>query len=167
MGRPKALLRWRGKHLINAHIHALQVHCRQVIIVTGKHDDEIRSVIEDAVLTIHNDRWETTEMADSLRLALHECHGTALVTPVDCVPVPARVIQALSANGAPAVPQYRGIDGHPILIHVNAFRSFEGHLQMLLRTAKRVQVDWRGAVETWNTPDEWATYSASDESTRN
>ena len=167
MGRPKALLQWRGDYLINAHIRAFQNVCRQVMVVTGKHATEIRPLIDESVVTIHNDRWATTHMADSLRLGLQHCNGIALVTPVDCEPAPRKAIETLCNHGAPAVPQYNGQDGHPVLVNVEEARSYTGHLQDLLRDAPRMHVDWPGTIETWNTPDEWEAYSASDESTRN
>ncbi len=162
MGTPKALLQWRGDHLINAHIRAFRTVCRHIILVTGRHSAEIKAVVDESLLLIHNEQWETTHMADSLRLALQHCHGTALVTPVDSEPAPIEVLEELCAHGSPVVPQYLGKDGHPVVIHVEAARSFKGHLKALMTDAARLPVDWPGALNSWNTPDEWEAYSDSE-----
>ena len=166
MGAPKALLQWRGDALINAHIRAFQNVCRTVIVVTGKHHAEITACIDASVIIVYNEKWATTQMADSLRLGLHNRHGTALVTPVDCEPVPPEIALVLCEMGAPAVPQYGDQDGHPILVSIGQICSSTDHLQSILLHARRVPVQWPGTLATWNTPEQWQAHSTSDESVR-
>jgi molybdenum cofactor cytidylyltransferase len=161
MGEPKALLMHNGVHLISAHIDALTSQCDNVIVVLGRHADQIIPVLSPDVSVILNPNWAESHMFDSLQLALKQCHGAAFVTPVDCPPAPPYVLNALRTAGAPAVVQHNGEDGHPVLINVVATLNQAGSLQHLLSQAPRVPVDWSGVTENWNTPQEWSSYSGS------
>ena len=166
MGSPKALLPWQGDALVNAHIRAFEPVCRSVIVVTGKHHAEICARIKASAIIVRNEEWATTQMADSLRMAIHNREGTALGTPVDCEPIPQDIVSVLCEMGAPAVPQYDGEDGHPALIRIPDVRASTGHLQSILANARRVPVHWSGTLATWNTPEQWQAHSTSGESAR-
>jgi len=161
MGQPKALLMRNGEHLIQAHIRALKPYCEHVFVIVGRHAVQIRAVLDSDVRVIENPKWAESHMSDSLRLVLMHCQGTAFVTPVDCPPAPPRVFEALRTMGAPSVPQHKEQDGHPVLIDSGSVMRQEGTLQQMLSRATRVTVDWKGAIESWNTPQEWAAYSES------
>jgi CTP:molybdopterin cytidylyltransferase MocA len=162
MGEPKALLMHNGEYLINAHAQALQDHCDHIIAVVGRHAEQIVPRLSPEVKVVHNPNWADSHMSDSLRLALEQCHGTAIVTPVDCPPAPHHVLLALQTAGAPAVVQHNGEDGHPVLIDVASALAQKSSLQQLLLHAPRVNTTWSGALENWNTPTEWAAYSELD-----
>ena len=166
MGHPKALLQLNGQALVNAHINALRTHCLELLVVLGSQADAIASVLDEDIKVVHNTQWKETHMADSLRIALKHCSGRAIVTPIDCEPVPTSVLERLCQTRAPAVTQYEGQDGHPVLIDVRQVLKSEGTLQDLLSGAQRVP-GWPGALHNWNTPEEWGAYSSPSRSGRN
>ena len=162
MGQPKALLIHRGQHLVNAHVHTLQSHCKNIIVVTGRHDAEIRTVLASEILCLHNPDWETSHMSDSLRMAIRTCSGLAVVTPIDCPPAPKVVMDALCAVARPAVCTYRGKDGHPVVIDIEETLRRTGTLRDVLADATRVPTQWPGVLENWNTPNDMGAYCSPD-----
>ena len=166
MGRPKALLDHKGEALVNAHVRAFQSVCKDIIVVTGAHDAEIRRVLSPDVYRIQNPNWETSHMSDSLRLAICDRDGLALVTPVDCPPAPRSVVEALSQVDNPAVCTFRGKDGHPVTIDMARTRRAAGSLRDILADAVRVPTQWPGALENWNTPTDVVSYSSGGPSER-
>lgn len=159
MGQPKALLLWRGAPLALRHVEALQGACSRVRVVLGGHGDAIDAVLPAAVERVWNHRWAETGMSESLALALEDLpeDAVALVTPVDLPPAPREVLERLLQAGAPAVPTVHGEDGHPVLIQVGVTRVGlrQERLDAVLRGARRVEVNWRGALVNANTVEQW------------
>ncbi len=158
MGHPKALLDHQGEALVNAHVRAFQTQCKQIIVVTGAHDTEIQRVLAPEVDCIHNANWQTSHMSDSLRLAIRDRQGLALVTPVDCPPAPIRVLEAITRVGNPAVCTFMGKDGHPVAIDMAITCRSVGSLREVLADAIRVPTRWPGALENWNKPTDIGVY---------
>jgi choline kinase len=65
--RPKCLVSLAGKPLISWQVNALRVAGAQKIIVVGGYRGDALSQFSDVL--IRNERWETTNMVSSLRLA--------------------------------------------------------------------------------------------------
>ena len=159
MGRPKALLDWRGAPLVAGHVAALAAVCDRVRVVLGGHAPRVEEALPAGVEVVMNPRWAETGMSDSLALALEDLPegAWALVTPVDLPPAPRALLEALLEAGAPAVPTAMGRDGHPVLIEAGAVRRRlkEAPLDGALLTARRVPVDWEHTLTNANTPEEW------------
>ncbi|WP_329199536.1 MULTISPECIES: nucleotidyltransferase family protein [unclassified Streptomyces] len=123
-GRPKALLPYRGRPLVENAVRVLrEAGCGPVHVVLGASAAEVR---ERAGLTgcvvVDNPDW-TEGMGSSLRLGLHSLAGTdaaaALVSLVDQPGIgPAAVTRVLAAYRSPTslvAAAYDGKRGHPVL----------------------------------------------------
>ncbi|TNE92256.1 MAG: hypothetical protein EP330_02695 [Deltaproteobacteria bacterium] len=155
MGEPKALLAWGEGTLVAAHVAALRPHVAEVLVVEGA------VVLPDLDATrIVNDAWASTFPADSLRLALaaRPAATSALVTPVDTVPVSASTLIALAGEGSAVPVDREGRPGHPVRIagrELAAMRaaSPEGGLRTLLVGARRVSVCEAWVALDFDEPD--------------
>ncbi|WP_380284518.1 NTP transferase domain-containing protein [Kitasatospora purpeofusca] len=128
-GRPKALLRYRGRPLVE---HAVAVvragGCREVTVVLGADRERVRSTAHlPGCRLVANPDWEGG-MGSSLRVglaALPARASAALVMLVDTPGVsPAAVARLLAAHRAGAqlaAAAYGGRRGHPVLIGARHF----------------------------------------------
>lgn len=124
-GRPKALLPYRGRPLVEHAVRSLREGgCERVHVVLGAAADEVRSraVLTGCVL-VDNPGW-TSGMGSSLRAGLASLTAAsvrsgALVMLVDqpgIGPVAvARVLAAYESPGTLAAAAYGGGRGHPVL----------------------------------------------------
>ncbi|MFT5680378.1 MAG: CTP:molybdopterin cytidylyltransferase MocA [Myxococcota bacterium] len=160
MGHPKALLDLDSTPLIRHHIRHLSGFCGRIVVVTGRHHAQIAAVLPEGVQVIENPDWAQTGPAESLTLALSAPISRAVVTPVDVPPAPQEVLAALLAVGGPAVPQWQGRDGHPVVIDdgARAILARDGVLRDALVDATRVAVDWPDAVANLNRPEQWSAW---------
>ncbi|MFF2849067.1 NTP transferase domain-containing protein [Streptomyces sp. NPDC058001] len=123
-GRPKALLTYRGRPLVE---HAARVlregGCARVHVVLGAGADTVREVASlPGCVLVDNPAWEEG-MGSSLRAGLASLAGTgagaALVTLVDQPGIgPAAVARVRAAGTSPhalAAAVYGGERGHPVL----------------------------------------------------
>jgi len=129
MGRPKALLEYRGETFVDRLIRIFSRCCDPVIVVAGYHADAIGARVRSShggrakfVVNPDPDRGQLS----SLQTALGEVPKGAegfLFTPVDSPVVEettvAALIDALRARGRTsralfAIPRYRGKRGHPV-----------------------------------------------------
>ncbi|MBL1099873.1 nucleotidyltransferase family protein [Streptomyces coffeae] len=123
-GRPKALLRHRGRPLVEHAARALREGgCAPVHIVLGAAAEEVRARAElPGCVLVDNPDWEGG-MGSSLRAGLASLAGTgaaaALVTLVDQPGVGAEAVaRLLAAYRSPdslAAAEYEGVRGHPVL----------------------------------------------------
>ncbi|MER5355129.1 nucleotidyltransferase family protein [Kitasatospora sp. NPDC002551] len=128
-GRPKALLRYRGRPLVE---HAVAVAraggCREVTVVLGADRERVRSTAHlPGCRLVANPDW-ARGMGSSLRAglaALPARSSAALVMLVDTPGVsPAAVARLLAAHRAGAqlaAAAYKGRRGHPVLIGARYF----------------------------------------------
>lgn len=162
MGSPKALLPLNDAPIILHHIRQMSRRCKRIVVVVGRHGEEIAAVIPSTVQLVENPKWAQTGPAESLLLALEASMTLAVVTPVDVPPVKDSVLDALLRVGGPAVPSHRGEDGHPVVIDgsARAVLAAGGTLREALRSASRIPVDWPDTTRNLNTPADWSAWIA-------
>lgn len=147
MGQDKALLPWpkdsggtgvparAGGTLLSAAIDALSAHCDMVIVVAGKNEPALRSVVYGCgALLIQNpapERGQFTSLQTGLREVLNRGRDSAMVTLVDRPPPQAETLNRLVAAFASrshdvsaVVPEYQGKHGHPIVIGREMIEAF-------------------------------------------
>lgn len=123
-GRPKALLRHRGRPLVEHAVRVLREGgCARVHVVLGAQADEVRARADltDCVL-VDNPEWEQG-MGTSLRAGLESLAGSdagaALVSLVDQPGIGpeavARVFGAYAGEQSLVSAAYDGVRGHPVL----------------------------------------------------
>jgi molybdenum cofactor cytidylyltransferase len=139
MGRPKALLPYRGATFLDRTVALLEeAGAEPVVVVLGHEPDLIRSAAPDRVHVIHNPHHLDGQFS-SLRCGVEfvvseqfrESYGAVravLVALVDQPDVPAETVRALvqefQASGAPIVrPVWEGRGGHPLLLSSETFPS--------------------------------------------
>ena len=136
MGSDKALLAWppassgvasAGQTFLSAAIEALGAFTDMVIVVAGKNESALASVVfANAAFLIRNPKPERGQFS-SLQVGLQEVlnHGrdAALVTLVDRPPASTATMQTLCDEfPTPAsdiwavIPEYGGRHGHPVLL---------------------------------------------------
>lgn len=168
MGRPKALLDWRGVTILEHMIGLLAQVAEPVIVVVGYHAGEIRELGLRATL-VANPNPEHG-MLSSLQAGLSAVPadaGAVLFTPVDYPAVRAATVRALAAAAGSAplvIPVCQGRRGHPVLVD----RTLMAELVALppearasdvihrhLDRALRIEVDDRGVVEDLDDPESY------------
>ncbi|MCO4746532.1 MAG: nucleotidyltransferase family protein [Proteobacteria bacterium] len=159
MGRPKARLSWDGAPLVLAHVAALGLFAREVVVVTGA---EPLEDLLDGISSVHNAEWERSWPSDSLRLALaaRPSATCVLVTPVDVVPAQPDTLRALLGRGSVVPTDPEGLDGHPVVVAGAALDLLRrgpvpGGLRSVLRDADRVSVSDRASALDFDDLDAW------------
>ena len=124
MGRPKALLPWRGTTLVEYQMNSLlQAGCDKVIVVTGKYDVEMAPLLKDrpGIIRAYNPKYAEGK-ATSVQTGIWEVpdgiHSIVLLA-VD-QPRPAwvveRVLKVHTDFGAEVTsPGFDGHGGHPLV----------------------------------------------------
>ncbi len=147
MGRPKALLPWRGETLWEAHARTL-APLAPVWTVLGADAERLALEVPPGVTTVFNAAWATTFPLDSVQVALRALPAArrVLVTPIDVVPASASVLAVVAAGPLSCVPQGPdGRDGHPVAIggaRLTRLRTLAARrLDEVLVTAPRRRVD--------------------------
>ena len=120
MGRPKALLPFRGSTFLENILHAISLSSISgCIVVTGHHRDEINARV-NLPGTVFNPDYEKgmiTSFQTGIRALPPEASG-AMLFLVDHPVVEPETINLLAANFTPArivIPVYNGRRGHPVL----------------------------------------------------
>lgn len=118
MGRPKALLEWRGLPLI-AHQVRLLAGLGQVVVVLGHGADAIRPFVpvQGNLKVVEHPGYDAGR-SSSLVAGFKALSGNpagVLVVAVDQPLVPGVVERLLEARGDVAQPVFQGRRGHPVL----------------------------------------------------
>lgn len=123
MGRPKALLPYRGETFLDSLIAVLSSACSPVIVVLGHEPERIREGAGRAAqarFIVNEDyrKGQLTSLQCGLRAAPAGVEAV-LFTPVDYPAVTRGTVERLAAalreTGAPVVvPRYNGRRGHPV-----------------------------------------------------
>jgi CTP:molybdopterin cytidylyltransferase MocA len=166
MGRPKALLEWRGETFLERLARIVASHCREFVIVTGAHDRELREALPQLAPRMRkNESFEMGQFS-SLQCGLQALplEASVLYWPVDFGAVneeTARVVCA--AEGAGLVkPTCGGKSGHPVLFGAEALRVLRGapveaNAKELLTPMKalKIEVDDAACVRDVDTPEDY------------
>lgn len=137
MGREKALLPWppetladapaQGQTLLSAAIAALTPFTEAVIVVAGKNAAALAAVVSaGGAMLVENpdpDRGQFSSLQTGLHEAVRHGFDAAMITPVDCPPLPAVLLkrlcaafpQALAAGKWAVAPEHEGKHGHPLI----------------------------------------------------
>lgn len=124
MGRPKALLEYRGETFVGRLIRVLEKFCDPVIVVLGHNADALREHIgANVVINPDPERGQLS----SLQTALAGIDSDFLFIPVDCPTVREETVSRLIRELSPVlmdravarcvvIPRYHGKRGHPVCI---------------------------------------------------
>jgi nicotine blue oxidoreductase len=122
-GRPKALVTWHGRLLVERAAETLvAAGCDDVVVVLGAAAERVRAAAPRLPRTVENPDW-ATGMASSLRTGLAALAGgpaaAAVVLLVDMpgvTPDAVRRVAALADPQALAIGGYAERRGHPVLL---------------------------------------------------
>ena len=127
LGRPKQLVEWRGRPLLEGVVDAVHTWpVATIAVVLGAHEEEILEAVDfrDALVVI-NPEWEEG-IASSLRVGLDAIGRDAQVERAFIVlgdqpgipaEIPSGLVEAMERFGKPAVvPKYRYQRGNPVLV---------------------------------------------------
>ena len=103
-GEPKQLLNWKGKPFVRAVAEtALQAGLSPVIVVTGAHNDQLKSALHNLnVEVVYNNQWESgqgSSIGTGVRHIPNECGG-AIFLLVDQPQVNTSILHALKERHA-------------------------------------------------------------------
>lgn len=134
MGRPKALLEWKGLTLVEYQVRSLiDAGVSEVVVVLGHRADEIAPYVEATeALSLVNAEYRLGK-ATSIKAGLREISGDAegiLVLAVDQPRTLAIISAVLEAhrtgNALITAPLQRGRRGHPVVFSASLRREMEG-----------------------------------------
>ncbi|MBI4873547.1 MAG: nucleotidyltransferase family protein [Acidobacteria bacterium] len=122
MGRPKALLDWRGDTVLGRMTGLLGAVCEPLIVVLGYHAEDVGAAAGRAIRVLNPNPEQG--MLSSLQCGLRAVPGEAdavFFTPVDYPGIQPHTVEALAAalraSPAPlALPVCGGRRGHPVAI---------------------------------------------------
>ncbi len=119
MGRPKALLPFRGGTFLSGIAETLGRRCSPVVAVFGFDAERVMQSAPSTVLCVENPDYAQgmlTSLQAGLR-ALPETFDTVLFTLVDHPAVSFATVDAVMRSGALiAIPRFENQRGHPVLI---------------------------------------------------
>lgn len=166
MGQPKASLRLGAQTLAERMLALFEPFCDQVLMVTGKHHNEILACLPRFSHQIVFNEQHELGMFSSLRKGLEAIGdaSTVLFSPVDFALVKPESIAALiSVSGHEVVkPRWQGQSGHPVLIRANAIEALraapaESNAKLVLSQfpALYIDVEDPGVAQDCDTPEDY------------
>jgi molybdenum cofactor cytidylyltransferase len=175
MGSDKALLPWRGRTFLEAHIAALQPHADFVLVVAGKNCGTLEPIVDaQAAFLVVNpqpDRGQFSSLQIGLQEILNRGRDAAIISLVDRPPTESPTIASLrcTLEHAPrdvwaVAPVYNGQHGHPLVAGremITAFlqASTSGNARAVERTHHEhisyFAVDDRFTVLNIDTPEDY------------
>jgi molybdenum cofactor cytidylyltransferase len=127
MGRPKALLPFRGGTFVSGIAAAMAQRCSPVIAVFGFDAQRVMRSAPAGVVAVENPEYRLgmlTSLQAGLR-AVPAANDAVLFTLVDHPVISVATVDALLASGAPiAIPRFENRRGHPVLIRREIVREF-------------------------------------------
>ena len=147
-----------------------QAGISKVVMVTGCNAITLeRHLAGNGIIFLRNDRYETTQMFDSVKIGLEYLQDKCdriVFTPVDVPLFTAATVRALLASGeALACPVYDGRQGHPILLSAGLIPqiladSGEGGLRGALDRCSAamapIPVNDPGTLQDADTPEDFS-----------
>jgi len=177
MGRPKALLRFRGRTFLDHILGAIgQSRIGHTVVVVGHHRDAIQAALALPSVTF-NPNYEqgmSTSVHAGLRVLPNGVAGAALFL-VDHPLIESATIDALVAkleSGRIVLPVHHGRRGHPVLFAAELFEEIlalspdEGLNTVVRREPARiieVPVDAPGILLDIDTPDQLSKLLAEND----
>ncbi len=120
MGRPKALLPFRGGTFLSVLAGTLGAHCSPVVAVFGAGAEALIAAAPGGVIPVTNSSYKLgmlTSLQAGLRALSPESRHQVLFTLVDHPAITVPTVEALLRSRAPiAIPRCRGKRGHPVTI---------------------------------------------------
>jgi molybdenum cofactor cytidylyltransferase len=177
MGRDKALLNWRGRTLLEAHINLLQPETDLVVVVAGENAEALKPVVYGTAAFLSLNPQPELGQFSSLRVGLQAVlnygRDAAIVALVDRPPVSSETLRALKADFCDAleqgkwavVPEVGGQHGHPILVSREMIEAFlrapaTGNAREVEHAhqdrIRYVPIADAAAATNWNTPEDYA-----------
>ena len=147
-----------------------QAGISKIVMVTGCNAIALeRHLAGNGIIFLRNDRYETTQMFDSVKIGLEYLQDKCdriVFTPVDVPLFTAATVRALLASGETlACPVYDGQQGHPILLSAGLIPqiladSGEGGLRGALDrssgTMAQIPVNDPGTLHDADTPEDFS-----------
>ena len=134
MGRPKALLLYRGKSFIQTIIDSARtLGARPIMIAIAQGESKVLSGIDlrDVVIAVNTNALSTGQIG-SIRAGIAELRESTvegvIVWPVDQPHVSQTTVQALmdafaASRSAVVIPRFNGRRGHPVIFSRAVFRE--------------------------------------------
>jgi len=147
-----------------------QAGVSKIVMVTGYNAAMLeRHLAGNGIIFLRNDRYETTQMFDSVKIGLSylldKC-DRVLFTPVDVPLFTAKTVRAILDSGAPLVcPMCQGKQGHPILIENRLIpeilndsgeMGLKGAMDRCSVPLLRIDVDDPGTIHDADTPEDYS-----------
>jgi len=129
MGRPKALLEYRGETFAERLVRVLSPVCDPVIVVLGYHAEAIRArVAANFVVNPDPDRGQLSSLQTALAALPAEVEGFVF-TPVDSPSVSETTVADLlrifrERRDAIVIPRFEGKRGHPVCVPRSLMADF-------------------------------------------
>ncbi|MCU1262977.1 MAG: hypothetical protein JWO80_5862 [Bryobacterales bacterium] len=126
MGRPKALLPFRGENFLDHLIGLFSAYCSPVIVVLGHEADTIRAAVKREAEIVVNSGYrqgQITSMQCGLRVVPADAPGV-LFTLVDHPDPSPGTIQKLFSQALINIPVRGGRKGHPVFFHSKLIPEF-------------------------------------------
>ncbi len=175
MGRDKALLPWRGRTFLTAHIDALTPYTDFVLVVAGANAAALKPLVDasGAFLLVNPDpeRGQFSSLQVGLQEVLNRGRDAAIIALVDRPPAAPDTITALrrayerSPEGIwTIVPEHAGRHGHPIVAGREMITAFlNGPVTATARDIEHenrqhigyITVDDRFTIENIDTPEDY------------
>lgn len=120
-GRAKALLRHRGRPLLDTVVNALSCGgCNDIVVVVGAYGDAVHEACPSTVSVVRNPDW-SVGMSTSLKYGMEAVgnHPVVAVSVVDIpgiTPVLVRHLIDVHEPKTITVPTFGGFPGHPVLL---------------------------------------------------
>ncbi len=179
MGRPKQLLEWQGKPLLQHSLESLiNSAADEIILVLGHEADRIREALPALPIKIVINRDYQQGMASSLRqglLAMDRSSEAFLVLLADQPGIGPELVNTIIRTFRQADPRrgivrpmYRGRRGHPVLIGAQyrkealRLRGDVGARQILMNhpgDVLEIDVEDNAVLEDIDTPEEYQNYT--------
>ena len=149
----------------------LQAGVTRIVMFTGYQAQTLeRHLAGNGIVFLRNEKYETTDMFDSVRIGLDYIKDKCdriLFTPVDIPLFTAETVRALTDSNAPlACPVCDGMTGHPIMIASDLVDpllqdegdgGLKGAIERLGVPMEQIPVEDRGVLHDADTPEDYRT----------
>lgn len=146
-----------------------KIHLDPIIVITGFRSDELMAHLSSAGVRFKkNERFQTTQMFDSVKLGIEEIADECeriLIMPMDIPAIQEETFKLVLAVDAPIVrTKYKDKAGHPIILDKKTARSFlnyegenglKGAVHSCVTPPVDVEVSDEGVNKDIDTPEDY------------